>query len=79
MAKEIVEVTGCPCCGSWYELKPEFYGFEEHDGLFKRMEKKARWLKSPKECWNCHQQYIPAERKMRMDDFVFDAFNKVKM
>ena len=79
MEINVVEVTGCPYCGSWFQLKPEFYNFEDNDGLFTRMEKKAKWLKSPKECLNCHHQYIPSERKMKMDDFVFEALKTVKM
>lgn len=73
--------TGCPNCGSYFEVTPEVLGTSEvlsKENLAFDCEKEIKWWFESKKCWACGGEYLPVKRYTKTFDFVFDAFKRTK-
>ena len=70
---EIKEILACTCsnCGDTYNLSEACKDFSPLEY--------AEFIYTPKTCLRCGKEYMPYENIHKMDDFVLEAIQTVKM
>jgi len=85
---QVRELLTCHCdkCGSTFEVTTEVRGVDKrytiscnYEGAMNDFDKSCAWWSTPKQCWNCGEEYVPFKLGKKMDDFVFEALKRCKM